>query len=111
MRMCKAVGVVTLSAACVLATIVGSSRTASAMEPQRAIAPSGPVPGVVLMCGGGGAIIGTIWGLADCISEANTKHDHDLQAARQRRNDCHDDAVLSFQRCLEARDWVPVSKR
>jgi len=99
--MCKAVGVVTLSAACVLATIVGSSRTASAMEPRRAIAPSGPVPGVVLMCGGGGAIIGTIWGLADCISEAITKRKRDLRAARQTRDDCYKNAARDFERCLE----------
>lgn len=68
-------------------------------------------PGVVLMCGGGGAIIGTIWDLADCISDANTKHVRDLAAARQRRNDCCDDAGRNFERCLQAGGLVPVSWR
>ena len=68
-------------------------------------------PGVVLMCGGGGAIIGTIWDLADCISDANTKHVRDLAAARQHRNDCCDDAGRNFERCLQAGGLVPVSWR
>jgi len=68
-------------------------------------------PGVVLMCGGGGAIIGTIWDLANCISDANTKHVRDLAAARQRRNDCCDDAGRNFERCLQAGGLVPVSWR
>jgi len=83
----------------------------------RDVAAGGPLggctlnPGVVLMCGGGGAIIGTIWDLANCISDANTKHVRDLAAARQRRNDCCDDAGRNFERCLQAGGLVPVSWR